>query len=203
MTPTECSTVDLGVIAPYQKYEKILNNLLKLMQTVNIIGRHGNTMLGLLDLVEHIKDRVNTMVEIGSFRGESTSLFARTINKVYAIDPFTWCSGTAETDFDNLTKDFTNITKIKKYSNDPEVLNQFEDKSLDFVYIDGDHSYNAVMNDIKNWIPKIKDNGLIGGHDYHTGLLDVVNAVNNSFNTNNGKLFKDSSWVFNKNDYIR
>lgn len=40
------------------------------------------------------------------------------------------------------------------------------DKSLDFVYIDADHSYDAVMLDIILWIRKIKNGGIISGHDY-------------------------------------
>ena len=40
------------------------------------------------------------------------------------------------------------------------------DESLDFCYLDADHSYKGVLNDIKLWMPKIKKGGVICGHDY-------------------------------------
>ena len=42
----------------------------------------------------------------------------------------------------------------------------FPDESLDFVYIDADHSYKHVVNDLNLWYPKVKSGGLISGHDY-------------------------------------
>lgn len=45
-------------------------------------------------------------------------------------------------------------------------VNRFEDASLDFVYIDGDHNFDAVMLDIILWTPKIRAGGVIAGHDY-------------------------------------
>jgi predicted O-methyltransferase YrrM len=44
--------------------------------------------------------------------------------------------------------------------------NFIEDKSLDFVYIDANHTYQAVKEDIRLWYPKVKSGGLIMGHDY-------------------------------------
>jgi hypothetical protein len=37
---------------------------------------------------------------------------------------------------------------------------------LDFVYIDGNHSYDSVMEDITTYYPKVRNGGIIGGHDY-------------------------------------
>lgn len=41
-----------------------------------------------------------------------------------------------------------------------------DDGTLDFVFIDGDHSYVSVTKDICAWLPKLKDGGLLCGHDY-------------------------------------
>ncbi len=38
--------------------------------------------------------------------------------------------------------------------------------SLDWVYIDSDHSYNGVKEDIEGWFPKVRKGGIISGHDY-------------------------------------
>ncbi len=51
----------------------------------------------------------------------------------------------------------------------------FENDTLDFVYIDGNHDYDHVTLDIKSWIEKVKDGGLIAGHDVNNP--DVLKAV--------------------------
>lgn len=47
-----------------------------------------------------------------------------------------------------------------------QAVNLFKDNSLDFVYIDGNHSYNYVKQDLKKWYPKVKSGGYLMGHDY-------------------------------------
>lgn len=53
---------------------------------------------------------------------------------------------------------------IKGFSMD--VVKQFQDKSLDFVYIDGNHEYQHTVNDIAEWHKKVRPGGIIAGHDY-------------------------------------
>jgi len=60
----------------------------------------------------------------------------------------------------------------------------FEDNSFDWVYIDADHSYFAVKNDLNAWIKKIKPGGMLAGHDY-VFLQSVVIAVNEFLLENN------------------
>lgn len=48
---------------------------------------------------------------------------------------------------------------------------------LDFVYIDGNHSYEAVKQDIAAYYPKVKKNGVIGGHDFTSTCMGVCKAV--------------------------
>jgi hypothetical protein len=55
-----------------------------------------------------------------------------------------------------------------------DALNEFEDNSLDFVYIDGNHRIKWIIADIYEWYKKIKPGGFIGGHDY-------VNLMNNPY----------------------
>lgn len=42
----------------------------------------------------------------------------------------------------------------------------FEDGTVDFVFLDADHGYEAVRRDLRCWFPKVKRRGLLGGHDY-------------------------------------
>jgi len=58
---------------------------------------------------------------------------------------------------------------------------RFEDASLDFVFIDGDHAYDAVAADIQAWLPKLKIGGVLAGHDYgHSSWPGVGMAVNDN-----------------------
>ena len=44
--------------------------------------------------------------------------------------------------------------------------NMFQDNSIDFIYIDANHAYDYVKDDIKFWFPKLKKGGILSGHDY-------------------------------------
>ena len=74
--------------------------------------------------------------------------------------------------------------------------NKFMKKEyFDFVYIDADHAYSAVKKDIELWLPLIKKDGLIGGHDY--GFPDeavryggVQKAVDEIFDKDRIKVYK-------------
>lgn len=57
-----------------------------------------------------------------------------------------------------------NCQIIAKFSED--AVKEIKDNSLDFVYIDGDHSYDFVMLDIILWGRKVKKGGIVSGHDY-------------------------------------
>lgn len=57
-----------------------------------------------------------------------------------------------------------NVTLIRQKS--PEAAEGFEDESLDFVYIDGNHRFEAVVQDILAWEPKVRSGGIVAGHDY-------------------------------------
>lgn len=57
-----------------------------------------------------------------------------------------------------------NFILLEGFSED--VVHQIEDNSLDFVYIDADHSYDFVMQDIILWGRKIRKGGIMSGHDY-------------------------------------
>ena len=55
------------------------------------------------------------------------------------------------------------------------------DKSMDLIFIDGDHAYEGVNDDIALWTPKLRDGGILSGHDYddslHPGVVRAVNEL--------------------------
>lgn len=75
------------------------------------------------------------------------------------------------------------------------------DGSLDFVYIDADHSYEGVQRDLIAWEPKVREGGIVSGHDYYvfpnSGNDGVVRAVD-EFVAEHGYDLKATEW--NKQD---
>jgi hypothetical protein len=58
------------------------------------------------------------------------------------------------------------------------VVNDFPDNYFDFIYIDACHLYNCVKSDLNNYLPKLKSNGLMCGHDYlNFDEFGVIQAV--------------------------
>jgi len=47
-----------------------------------------------------------------------------------------------------------------------DAVRQIEDGSLDFVYIDGLHEFDGIMLDLITWAPKVRQGGIIAGHDF-------------------------------------
>jgi hypothetical protein len=47
-----------------------------------------------------------------------------------------------------------------------EASKQFADESLDFIYIDSNHDFAHVVEDLNAWSPKVKKGGIISGHDF-------------------------------------
>jgi hypothetical protein len=72
---------------------------------------------------------------------------------------------------------------------------KYNDNSLEFIFIDASHDYESVKKDILSWLPKLKENGVMAGHDYnHPPVLTAVNEVLDVNNiTPNG-----SCWVYQK-----
>ena len=72
-----------------------------------------------------------------------------------------------------------------------DAVNLFEDGSIDFLMIDGDHSYEAVKQDIENYLPKMRSGGLIVGDDaYEVDIQKALEDAAGHLNpTNNGVQF--------------
>lgn len=71
------------------------------------------------------------------------------------------------------------------------------DGSLDFVYIDAAHDYDNVKADLEAWTPKVRQGGIVAGHDYYvfpgSGNDGVVRAVD-EFVGSNGYKLETTDW---------
>ena len=78
------------------------------------------------------------------------------------------------------SKSFDNRSVIvRKLSN--EAVQMFANESLDFVYLDANHSYQQVKEDLLLWYPKVKKHGIISGHDFITDGTISVDGVPTCF----------------------
>ena len=63
--------------------------------------------------------------------------------------------------------------------------NRFSDEYFDYVYIDAQHEYEAVVRDISAWFPKVKKGGVIGGDDCgEAGVKQAIKDMERKFNLN-------------------
>lgn len=82
---------------------------------------------------------------------------------------------------------------------EPSVLaaRHVPDGSLDFAFIDGDHSYRGVCDDILAWLPKVRPGGWIGGHDWGKPQRgEVERAVRDTLPGSDIVLDAESTWFF-------
>lgn len=135
--------------------------------------------------LSHLKNKENQFLEIGSFEGKSTNYFLDTFlshndSRITCIDPWIKYSESTLTsmkNWDNLINEdtydiFINNTRgnadklIIKKGLSKDILPSLPDNCYDFVYIDGDHSEDAVWVDAVLSFPKLKDNGIMVFDDY-------------------------------------
>jgi len=64
-------------------------------------------------------------------------------------------------------REYKDIHIINKLSMD--TVNDFNDNSLDFVYIDANHEWPYVTQDLFYWSKKVRPGGIVSGHDYFKG----------------------------------
>jgi len=159
----------------------------------------------------------SAFVEVGSWRGRSSVYMGVEIinsgKEICFICVDTW-DGSEENqghellENDGLFLEFMkNIEPVEQVvgvfrGTSLEASEQFEDGSLDFVFIDASHDYDNVKADINAWYPKVKEGGVISGHDY-PDWSGVKMAVDEFFGKNIISRYK--CWVHQRgrNDFYR
>jgi len=161
---------------------------------------------GLLQNIRQEFTDIDTAIEIGTWRGEYAIKMINTLkpNNFFAVDPYRIFPGmvsapgneyNSQDALDKLSKTVTELLEsnggklIRTVS--AEACKQFDDNSVDVVYVDGDHTYEGVKTDIECWWPKVKPGHILCGDDYvesKTGKgfpYGVIKAVQEFAQNNN------------------
>jgi uncharacterized Rossmann fold enzyme len=157
--------------------EGLIPHIASLMKPLSVDER-ANQLLQWLESTKNPKG-----AEIGVFAGElSRRLLARPDLTLLMVD--SWKAGAGQAGLGDFHAELTQVQQdhylgVTRSATDfageraqIRVLDSLEaarhipDDSLDFVFIDADHSYEACKADILAWLPKIKPSGFISGHDY-------------------------------------
>jgi predicted O-methyltransferase YrrM len=151
---------------------------------------------------EYIRDeaqriKARRILEVGAFKGQTTAVLSRVAaqngGSVIAIDPMRWASKPAHffewidgllhpfsyesTFWKNVRKTgHDNVTLIRALSTDAELIARPDPRlaEFDLVFIDGEHTYEGVLADIKNWGSRVRPGGLILMHDIIARFPGVV-----------------------------
>lgn len=134
------------------------------------------------------------IAEIGIFKGEFSKFIFNNLfpKKLILVDIFEGYVSSGDKDGINISgtnmedeylrlndyfKDNENVFLVKERSEN--FIPTLEDNSLDLIYLDADHEYSSVKNELTLSFPKIKDGGYICGHDYTSPRFEgLVRAVN-------------------------
>lgn len=166
--------------------------------------------------VAHFKNPVG--IEIGTDGGGTTTYLLDSIPNLtlHGIDPYTpyidwggnpfsWHGGLnadQNSSYDEFMKKVSRYgsryVHHKKTSDDAVV--DFDDESMDFIFVDGLHTYDQVLKDCENYYPKLKKGGVFCGHDFT--VIQAVNAAVREFaqknNITNIGLMRQDVWYWTK-----
>lgn len=140
--------------------------------------------------------------EIGVWKGDFTEALLHVLepSRLHIIDPWVatddeayagalYGQGTNQNELDDIynsvlrrfSREITSGQLVVHPTTSTEACSQIPDNSLDWVYIDGDHSYDAVLSDLRNFRQKVRPGGIICGDDYVVAKWwgdSVIRAVN-------------------------
>lgn len=162
------------------------------------------------------KIEIRSIVEIGVYQGLASRLFRFFFPKatLYLVDPWKLYEEYSLEKAKPISKEGKNYEaayrRVKRYfKNDrrTKILRMTSKRAaaeipdgLDLVFIDGNHSYEYVREDIALWLPKVRAGGILSGHDYHAALFPgVVQAVDEAFERTR-LLGPDETWFVLKKD---
>jgi hypothetical protein len=192
----------------------ITPDLYDFTNVVGYIGQNGNRESvsniprpSIIEMNDFFSNKYVVGAEIGVYKGDNSNSILNILNieKLSLIDPWAKIIGKFPLGKYPL-KVYRSV--LKRFKDNPSVniirttskkgSELFENESLDFVYIDADHSYQNVYDDIDLWTPKVRLNGIVAGHDIFN-IPAVLHAVKDWCEINKTIFFvKLPDWYFFK-----
>jgi len=180
-----------------------------------IQGWMSKDELGLLyDLSREVLKKDDLAVEVGSWKGRSAYVIGHVCKEKEAslicIDTFCGCEtqkflyeeamkvGVKKFIAENIAKNTAGLPVNFVSGDSTEVYKNFEDGSITFCFIDGDHFNPVVKQDLDNFWPKVKKGGIFAGHDFSRDFPDVVSEVTAKFPDIIQREIKYSIWLIRK-----
>ncbi len=183
----------VGKLYNLEEHKRKLEKMLQI-SPANVLDLEENMTMNdcdaLVDLAKVVAVPEMMVAEIGSWKGKSASLLGN-VTKAYnghvlAVDHWRGSKGAWNEDVAKAYDVFTVFrNNMKLLELEGVVLAMvmcshaasklIKDESLSLVFIDGDHRYSGFSQDLVDWLPKVKEGGIICGHDcerYYTRLSD-------------------------------
>ena len=188
-------------------------NIFKIIRGLFLITQIKDKTAEIQSIIDE-HNEIFTYLEIGVEKGFNIIKLAKDNSNVkfIGVDPYTIMSFIVKGEktnsswsdeynqvyeyFKDKSRKIKNIDLIRDYSSNAVKL--FKDESLDFVFIDGAHDYTSVVEDINLWLPKVKNGGILGGHDYSLKFFGVIEAVNNTIGYDKISVRGDNTWFYFK-----
>ncbi len=182
-------------------------------------GFEGTRHKAILDRLPNIHQNYK-YVEVGVYEGATSTIIGQQRNyaEVHCVDPWANVSSQEYKNTNDYLAHSSNEQHESHYQTfmarswfltsqkrlhvhrmkSEEACTNFENESVDLVYLDGDHSYEGVMKDIQCWWTKVTKGGYLGGHDYDYPSLPfgVKRAVDEFVKEKNLKLELDGDYCW-------
>jgi len=142
----------------------------------NITDSFRETLCNLINL-----NKCKNIAEVGIWKGDLSRLILERCkpDTLILVDPLSYKLNNQENytcttgepikqqeELDKIADEINKLPATFYRMTSLEAVKLVEDNSLDFVFIDAMHTYEAVKEDIKAWLPKIRKGGILSGDDY-------------------------------------
>lgn len=177
------------------------------------ISGHAKVLIYLLNQREY-----GIGCEVGVHTGDTTVALLAHLPKIrvyHAIDPWvsyeqydgtkyrkpghkqlkTW--GQAKKRFMEVIKPFHKRVSVYEMTS-VEACKKIKDESLDWIFIDANYEYPYIKENLELWTPKVKEGGIVSGHDYGGKWRDIKKAVDEFVQKNKLHIEANYVWWFDK-----